>query len=107
MVAEYCQEMGLPSDASTFVMRLRGQLTQVAEQVDAAFPGNKSVEITAKGEPVLKRIVGKAVPASRIGLQEALRKLLQIALSWISSVIQIRRMTGHAILDSLLVLIRN
>lgn len=95
MVAEYCQEMGLPSDASTFVMRLRGQLTQVAEQVEAAFPGNKSVEITAKGEPVLKRIVGKAVPASRI------------ALSWRSSVIQIRRITGHAILDPFLVLIRN
>ncbi len=74
MVAEYCQEIELPSDASTFVTQLREQLTEVAEQVDAAFPGNKSVEITAKGEPVLKRIVGKAIPASRIALQEALRQ---------------------------------
>jgi len=74
MVAAYCQEIGLESSAATFVARLREQLTASAEQVDAAFPGNQSVEITVKGEPVLKRIVGKAIPASRIALQEALHQ---------------------------------
>jgi hypothetical protein len=74
MVAEYCQEIGLPLDAAAFVTRLREELTKVAEQVDAAFPNNKSVEITAKGEPVLKRIKAKVVPASRMALQEALRQ---------------------------------
>jgi hypothetical protein len=34
------------------------------------------LEITTKGEPVLKRLKGKAVPASRIALQEALRRYL-------------------------------
>src|SRR6266571_7019737 len=76
MVAEYCQEVGIPASASAFVTGLREELTKVAEQVDAAFPGNKSVEITAKGEPVLKRIKAKAVPASRIALQEAVRQLM-------------------------------
>jgi TnpA family transposase len=76
MIAEYCQEVGVPSDAPAFVARLREKLKSVAEQVDAAFPGNKSVEITDKGEPVLKRIKAQAIPASRIALQEALRQLM-------------------------------
>ncbi len=75
-VAEYCQEVSLPSDAYAFVTQLRERLTEVATQVDTAFPTNKSVEITAKGEPVLKRIKGKVIPASRIALQEALRHYL-------------------------------
>src|SRR6266571_5107391 len=75
-VAEYCQEVSLPGDAHAFVTQLRERLTEVATQVDTAFPTNKSVEITAKGEPVLKRLKGKAVPASRIALQEALRHTL-------------------------------
>ena len=75
-VAEYCQEVGLPADAHTFVTQLRERLTEVAAQVDAAFPGNKSLEITAKGEPVLKRLKAKAVPASRVALQEALRQYM-------------------------------
>ncbi|HEU5383820.1 MAG TPA: DUF4158 domain-containing protein, partial [Ktedonobacteraceae bacterium] len=73
-IAEYCQEVGLPSDAHTFVEQLRDRLTEVAAQMDAAFPGNKSLEITSKGEPVLKRLKAKAVPASRVALQEALRR---------------------------------
>lgn len=74
LVAEYCQEIGLPADATAFVTRLREELTKTAEQVDAAFPGNTSVEITAKGEPVLKRIKAQAVPASLRALQEALHQ---------------------------------
>ena len=68
--------MGLPADAHTFVAQLRERLTEVASQVDEAFPGNKSLEITAKGEPVLKRLKAKAVPASRVALQEALRRFM-------------------------------
>ena len=75
-IAEYCQEVSLPADAHTFVARLRERLTEVAAQVDAAFPGNTSLEITAKGEPVLKRLKAKAVPASRVALQEALCRLM-------------------------------
>ena len=74
MVAEYCQELDLPTSASSFVTCLREKLTKAAEQVDAAFPGNKSVEITTKGEPVLKRIKAQTVPASLRALQEALRQ---------------------------------
>jgi hypothetical protein len=37
-IAEYCQEVGLPADAPTFVAQLRERLTEVAAQVDAAFP---------------------------------------------------------------------
>ena len=47
-VAEYCQEVSLPGDAHAFVAQLRERLTEVAAQVDAAFPKNKSLEITAK-----------------------------------------------------------
>ncbi len=75
-VAQYCQEVNLPSDAQAFVKQLRERLTEGAAQVDAAFPGNTSLEITPKGEPVLKRLKAKAVPASRIALQEALRQHL-------------------------------
>src|SRR6266487_2677109 len=41
-VADYCQEIGLPADAHTFVAQLRERLTDVAAQVDEAFLGNKS-----------------------------------------------------------------
>jgi TnpA family transposase len=75
-VAEFCQEVDIPADAHTFVTRLKTRLTEVAAQVDAAFPGNKSIEITAKGEPILKRIKAKAVPASRMALQEAIRHFM-------------------------------
>ena len=68
LMAEYCQEMDLPADAPTFVARLRKRLTEVAAGVDAAFPGNTSVEITPKGEPILKRIKAKAVSKSRLAL---------------------------------------
>src|SRR5947207_1545369 len=73
-IAEDCEEVSLLGDGHAFVAQLRSRLAEVAAQVDAAFPGNKSLEITAKGEPVLKRLKAKAVPASRVGLQEALRR---------------------------------
>jgi TnpA family transposase len=54
-VAGYCEQLGLPDTAETFVAGLRTQLTVAAARVDAAVPTNEHLVINAQGEPVLKR----------------------------------------------------
>src|SRR5256886_8258543 len=75
-VTVYCQGIGLPAVPPNFVSQLRDGLSDVAPHVHAPLLGIKFVESTAKGETELKRIKAKAIPASRIALQEALRQHL-------------------------------
>jgi TnpA family transposase len=55
LVAGYCAQLGLPETAATFVAGLKEQLAAIAARVDADVPTNEHLEITAQGEPVLKR----------------------------------------------------
>jgi TnpA family transposase len=71
-VAEYCQQVGLPTTAGEFVRRLKSWLTNAAERVDAGLPANSDVVITEKGEPVLKRRAGRQPSASAQALEASL-----------------------------------
>lgn len=73
MLPDYCQKIGLPSNAQEFVAGLRTWLTETAEQLDQKFPSCRGdVAINADGEPVLKRVVARDIPPSAISLQNAI-----------------------------------
>jgi hypothetical protein len=49
-LAEYCEQVSLPTTATAFVEHLKAWLTDAAERVDARFPSNGEVVITDRGE---------------------------------------------------------
>lgn len=70
-IAAYCQEVGLPETADALVDQLRSSLAETAEQVDQGYPANGQLEITADGEPVLKRTVRRDPSPSAQALEAA------------------------------------
>ena len=56
MVDKYCENLGLPKTAQTFVNNLKTCLTQAAEKVDSNYPQNTSLIINDEGEPILKKV---------------------------------------------------
>lgn len=67
-----CRQLGYPDDSQTFVSHLREWLTQTAAEVDAGFPGNKSLGLDESGLPVLKRSAPREPKASARALETAL-----------------------------------
>ena len=59
-LAQYCAELGLPTQAHQFVAALRTQLTETARQVDQACQASEQFNLSPQGVPVLQRI--KALP---------------------------------------------
>jgi TnpA family transposase len=55
LVANYCQELELPTTAEAFVHQLRTWLDDTARQVDSRYPANSHLTIDANGKPSLKR----------------------------------------------------
>ncbi len=55
LVGEYCQNLGFPEDADSFIDQLKSWLAETASSVDEGYPNNTSVVIDEAGEPVLKR----------------------------------------------------
>nr|WP_254209640.1 Tn3 family transposase [Burkholderia multivorans] len=70
----YCETIGLPTDAKTFVKALRDQLSAVLDDTDARFPENDSVEFGNDGliihkpgkepEPPNITLIDQAIKAS-------------------------------------------
>jgi hypothetical protein len=75
-VADYCRELKLAPNAADFVRQLKDELTQLAEQVDRAFPLNTHLEISPEGEPVLKRLSRQPTPPNLSALEAALQARL-------------------------------
>lgn len=71
LVADYCAEAGIPTDAAAFVAQLRGELAAVADRVDAGYPDNADLVIDDAGHPALKRRQGKDRRASALALEAA------------------------------------
>jgi hypothetical protein len=81
----YCAKVALSETATRLVQAVKDELTRVAAEVDAALPTLKDdVTISAEGQPVLKRVVAKEIPASAVALERWLdrrlpyRKLLDV-----------------------------
>ncbi len=61
ILEQYCEDLGLPKTAQTFVNNLKNSLTQAAEKVDLNYPQNANLIINDEGEPVLKKFTKKEV----------------------------------------------
>ena len=72
-VAEYCQQLGFPSDAEAFVEHLKQWLTDVSLEVDRARPENHELIITEKGEPALRKLPRKTPPKGLSRLEAAVK----------------------------------
>lgn len=69
----YCDRVGLPDNASEFVENLKLLLSSTADQVDKEFPGHDGdVAISAGGEPTLRKVTAREIPASAIALQASI-----------------------------------
>ncbi|WP_211454325.1 Tn3 family transposase [Collimonas antrihumi] len=77
MLPAYCEKIGLPDNAKDFVAVLKKKLADKAEEVDREFPDHHGdVVIGPTGEPVLKRVTAKEIPASAIALQSTIMNRL-------------------------------
>ena len=97
-VADYCQEIGLPADAHTFVAQLRERLTDVAAQVDAAFPGINPSRLPPKANPRSSGSRQKQFPQAALPFRRLSVSTCQIDPSWIFFGIRMRTFTGPGIL---------
>ena len=97
-VADYCQEIGLPADAHTFVAQLRERLTDVAAQVDAAFPGINPSRLPPKATPRSSGSRQKQFPQAALPFRRLSVSTCQINPSWIFFGIRMRTFTGPGIL---------
>jgi len=75
LVAGYCAQAGLPDTAARCVTAWKQQLTDLAEQVDAGYPGTADL-IISDGRPVLKRRAGRDRRASALALETAVHQRL-------------------------------
>jgi TnpA family transposase len=75
---EFCTQIGLPKTAKEFVAHLKDLLTTTAAQVDHDRPANKYLDITDKGEIVLRRRRKAKKPQSVLALEAALLEEMPI-----------------------------
>jgi len=71
----YGQEVGLPVEADTFILHVRGLLTAAAKKADDAYPDNLFFQII-DGRPKLCRLKKKPIPEGFQELDTALTKKL-------------------------------
>jgi TnpA family transposase len=72
LVANYCQELNLPTTAEAFVDQLRAWLDDTATHVDTLYPTNGQLIIDENGKPSLKRTLAAAPRPSTKLLEAAL-----------------------------------
>lgn len=72
LVAEYCQQAGLPTTAHAFVSQSQSWLDTAAQQADMAYPTNSQLVIDPAGKPVLKRSPAAVLRPSAKALEAAL-----------------------------------
>jgi TnpA family transposase len=72
-LADYCDRIGIAAGAAEFVDGLKALLADTAAQVDKEFPQHAGdVTIGSNGEPTLRRVAAREVPASAIALQASI-----------------------------------
>lgn len=73
LLPAYCERVGLPASADGLVDALKQLLGDTAFQVDKDFPELQGdVSIGPNGEPSLRRVTAREVPASAVALQAAM-----------------------------------
>lgn len=72
LVGDYCAELALPANARDFIVRLKEELSTVADAVDRGYPKNSALQIDEKGELVLKKSEKQEVPPTAKKLEDAI-----------------------------------
>ncbi|MDR9839880.1 Tn3 family transposase, partial [Herbaspirillum huttiense] len=73
LLPDYCDRIGIVANPQAFVENLKSMLADTAAQVDSEFPQHAGdVSIGANGEPTLRRVTAREIPASAIALQAAI-----------------------------------
>ena len=75
MLAEFCEQVGLPADPQTLIAQARSTLEGHARTADAAFPNNIGVRLEA-GKLVLKAVQATPVPKRFVWLERQLESRL-------------------------------
>jgi hypothetical protein len=71
-LAEFCQQVGVPATANSFIDHLKMLLMETAARVDQGYPANEHLTITASREVILKRGRRKSVPQRALALETTL-----------------------------------
>ena len=72
LLADYCHQLGLPTNATEFVNGLHARLSKTATLTDAGYLENGQVVIDEDGIPVLKRTKAKDPTSSARALEKAI-----------------------------------
>jgi len=73
MLPTYSERVGIPQTAPEFIENLQTLLRDTAQRLDDEFPKHAGdVVINKSGEPSVKRVTAKDVPASALALQAAI-----------------------------------
>lgn len=71
---DYCENLTIPQSGEAFAAMMKEQLTQLAAEVDAGFPGNSQLSIDAKGTPHLKKLPAAKQLAGQTAFVEEIRR---------------------------------
>ena len=74
LVAEYCEQMGMPSTAEGFVEHLKTILIERAAQVDSKLQGDDQLSFDKDGNPVLKKVPAAPIPQDAEAFSDALEQ---------------------------------
>jgi hypothetical protein len=74
LLAGFCEEAGLPSDAASFVAELKERHASAAAGLDAGYAENEDLSFDKDGQPTLRRTKGKATSPEAARLGEEIRK---------------------------------
>jgi TnpA family transposase len=66
---KYCDNLGLPKTAQTFINNLKSLLIQTAEKVDLNYHNNATLIINDEGEPILKKVTKNEVSSTLKNLE--------------------------------------
>lgn len=69
----YCERVGIPETKKAFIDNLKAVMTETAQHLDDEYPSHAGdIVIGPDGEPTLKRVTAREIPASAIALQAAI-----------------------------------
>jgi len=75
LTAQFCEQAGIPAQASALVAFYRAQLAATATEVDAGYPANTDLTLE-EGRPMLKRRKGADRRPSALALEQAVHQRL-------------------------------
>ena len=97
LLADYSNQVGLPTDPKKLVQHLKAALTKKIEEVDAFYPENTQFLIDEKGKPTVKKMPAKTYSKNLKSLEAALKERMpsRSVLEILSNVQHYTNFTRH------------